>query len=97
MHVAHPRYASLPGWELVAAGIDDLRAGRATVEAALVLTASRRLREVGLVFPLAGPGQGSDLYDLVEARVGDRNAHGRYNALRRRLSSFLDAARAPTR
>jgi hypothetical protein len=32
------------------------------------------------------------MYELIERTVGTRRAHARYNALRRRLSSFVRAA-----
>lgn len=84
-------FADLPGWELVSIGLEDLDAGRASIEAALVLSASRELRRLGLeVTPTQG--EGPDLYALVAAQVGDAVAHSRYNALRRRLVSFLRAA-----
>jgi hypothetical protein len=85
------RYGDLPGWELVSAGLADVAAGRSTLEAALVRSASRRLRELGLDIP-AAVGEGETLYDLTRAAVGDAQAHSRYNALRRRLASFLRAA-----
>jgi hypothetical protein len=88
-------YARLPGWELVSAGLEDLAAGRVTVEAALVRSASIQLRSLGLEVP-ALEGEGASLYDLVSARVGEAEAHSQYNALRRRLASFLrTASRAP--
>jgi hypothetical protein len=81
----------LPGADLVAAGLADLQAGRETVAGELVRGASTRLAELGLVVP--GKGQHPDrLYELIVAEVGERAAHARYNALRRRLASFLRAA-----
>lgn len=89
------QFQGMPGWELVAAGLADLRAHRVTIEAELVRSASRRLEALGI------PGAQirerrpqSDLYELVVADVGPLRAHGRYNALRRRLASFLRAAHA---
>lgn len=94
--MTHPhdaRYDGLPGWELVGKGLDDLTAGRMSVEAALVLSARQRLSRVGIDAPASAPeGEGTDLYRLVVKQVGEARAHRRYNALRRRLSSFLAAA-----
>ena len=86
-----------PGADLVSAGIADLAAGRETIEAMLVACASVRLRRLGYAVPDAVTGSPeSRLYALVEAQVGPRRAHSRYNALRRRLVSFLDSsAHAP--
>lgn len=89
---AESPYAQLPGWEIVAEGLRDLEARRTSVPALLVRSASVRLAELGV--PI-GPQDGADdgaLYDLIVAEVGDRAAHARYNALRRRLASFLRAA-----
>ena len=86
------RFAQLPGWEIVADGLRDLDSGRTTVSALLVRSASVRLTELGVP---VGRHDGADdgaLYDLVVAEVGERAAHARYNALRRRLASFLRAA-----
>jgi len=84
----------LPGWDLVAAGMADLAAGRVTIAGELVRDASLRLAEAGLPVPRAvaaeSPGR---LYELVVADVGAAAAHGRYNALRRRLASFVRTAR----
>lgn len=94
-------FEALPGWELVGKGLEDLAAGRMSVEAALVLSARERLTRAGIGMPATAPaGEGNDLYQLVVEQVGDARAHARYNALRRRLSSFLAAAattRAPAR
>lgn len=87
------RYGMIPGWELVSAGLSDLYAGRESVESLLLVAAAERLRMVGIVLP----GEWREdaqarLYGLIVDRVGEGQAHSRYNALRRRLSSFLRAA-----
>ncbi len=53
--VSHPTVSvhadipdGLPGRELIVAGLDDLRAGRDTVEAMLVATGAPRLRACGI-------------------------------------------------
>jgi predicted transcriptional regulator len=87
-----PWPADLPGADLVSAGLADLAAGRRTMEAALVSLATTRLHSLGVELPAAPLENASDrLYELVDKRVGEAGAHSRYNALRRRLSSFLRA------
>jgi hypothetical protein len=84
----------VPGWELVSVGLADLDAGRQTVPAMLVASASIRMGELGLnVAPIDVADPQVRMYELLEAEVGEGQAHGRYNALRRRLSSFLRGAR----
>jgi hypothetical protein len=90
--VVEPRFEALPGWELVSRGVADLAAGKVTVEALLVAEASERLKSVGIAVPGRPEAIAPDLYDVVIADVGESRAHGRYNALRRRLTSFLRAA-----
>jgi hypothetical protein len=86
------RLAGLPGWELVSAGVADLTAGRESIAALLVASASTRLAGVGVTWPVVeAPDVPERLFLLIAAEVGDRRAHGRYNALRRRLASFLRA------
>jgi hypothetical protein len=83
----------LPGAELVESGIADLAAGRETVEALLVASAAERLAEVGRPVPVLGDDDmPARLYALVEATAGDAHAHSQYNALRRRLVSYLRSA-----
>ena len=97
MNAPRREFSRLPGWELVAAGVDDLRAGRETVAAMLVKSAEVRLRKVGVDVP---GGAVDDphlrMFELVELEVGEGRAHSRYNALRRRLLSFLASARHAT-
>ena len=80
----------LPGADLVAKGIDDLRRGELTVEALLVAVGAPRLRGLGLeipAMPALPEGPELALYAAVCAsEAGD--AHSRYNALIRRLVSF---------
>ena len=81
----------LPGGELVAKGIEDLRAGRETEASLLVAIAADRLRAAGLDVPRSVPRRPSHrLYALLARTAGD-DAHGRYNALLTRLSSFARA------
>jgi hypothetical protein len=78
----------LPGFDMVARGIEDLAAGRETVEALLVAVGAVRLRRGGLPVPRHHFDHPEHrLYTLVAASSGDA-AHSRYNALIRRLVSF---------
>ena len=83
-------FGAFPGSELVLPGLDDLAAGRETVNALLVLVGAPRLRRLGFEVP-ERPADGDlpehRLYHLLGAIHGD-NAHSKYNALIRRLVSF---------
>jgi hypothetical protein len=83
--------ADLPGYDLVSAGLQDLREGRETERAMLVAMASRRLQALDIDVPETGVDRPSHrLYELLsESGPG---AHSRYNALLRRLVSFARAA-----
>ena len=81
----------LPGQDLVETGVADLRRGAETVEALLVSVASRRLTAVGVDVPAPLASPEIRLYELLRSEHGD-DAHGRYNALLRRLVSFERAA-----
>ncbi len=85
-------HASLPGEELIEAGLVDLRAGRVTVAALLVAIGAPRLRRIGLDLPANLPSTPEHrLYDLL-ARDDSDSAHSRYNALLRKLVSYERAA-----
>ena len=89
---AMDRFDSLPGWDLVRKGLDDLAQGEETVEALLVAIGSPRLRGLGIAVPespVASPEH--RLYEVLAESEPD-SAHGRYNALIRRLVSFERAA-----
>ncbi len=88
--------AHLPGGDLVAAGLDDLARGDETAPALLVAIGAPRLRRLGFDVPddVADPER--RLYDLL-ARDDPDTAHGRYNALVRRLVSFERAAESLAR
>ncbi|HEX6738725.1 MAG TPA: hypothetical protein VF310_10650 [Vicinamibacteria bacterium] len=86
-----PSLAELPGGDLVEAGCRDLAQGRETAEALLVASFAERLRRGGLEVPphtIEEPEH--RLYRLLAASDSDA-AHGRYNALIRRLVSFARA------
>ena len=88
--VAFPA-SEIPGSELIEAGLRDLGEGRASVEALVVSIGAPRLRQLGLevTFPIADAEHA--LFLLLAADDPD-SAHGRYNALIRRLVSFERAA-----
>ncbi len=77
----------LPGADLVSRGLDDLASGRRTPEAFLVSIGAEKLRRGGIAVPPALPSPEHGLYLLLAETDGDA-AHGRYNALLRRLVSF---------
>ena len=81
----------LPGADLVEKGVTDLRAGRETIESLLVSIGAGRLRAAGIDVPEGPPQPDHRLYQLLAQLFGD-DAHGRYNALIRRLVSFERAA-----
>ncbi|MFN8224595.1 MAG: hypothetical protein U0R50_15255 [Gaiellales bacterium] len=80
---------ALPGGDLVLRGIEDLRQGRTTAEALLVLIGRPRLTALGVDIPAAGlhDDPEHELYALLRVSEGDA-AHARYNGLVRRLVSF---------
>lgn len=74
-------------------GIEDLRQGKLSEDACLVLVAAPRLRMLGIDIPnydLNGDSPSHRLYRILERRLGP-GAHSAYNALIRRVVS---AARA---
>lgn len=83
--------SSLPGHELVRAGLEDLAAGRETEAALVVAMAAPRLRALGMDVPAGGGAFPSHrLYALLSQSGG--GAHSRYNALVGRIASFARAA-----
>lgn len=83
--------AHLPGAELIEKGLVDLEAGMVTIESLLVSIAAPGLRRVGCVIGGVLPDAELQLYALLSARDADA-AHGRYNALVRRVVSYRRAA-----
>ena len=84
---------NLPGAEIVLPGIDDLAAGRESLNAMAVQAAAPRLRRAGLDAPSA-EGEvpaAHRLYERLSEELGDR-AHSRYNAILARVASFAGAA-----
>jgi hypothetical protein len=80
-------FDTLPGGDLVAAGLRDLSAGVESIPSLLVSIGAPRLRLTGLDIPQVVAHPEHRLYLLLLAEHGDA-AHGRYNALVRRLVSF---------
>ena len=83
--------SALPGGDLVTEGLDDLANGRETIAAFLVSVGAPRLRALGFDVRGAMSDPEHRLYELL-ARENADAAHGRYNALVRRLVSFERAA-----
>lgn len=84
---------SLPGAEIVLAGIADLEAGTRSINASAVQSASTRLTRAGLpVTPAREDVPPSHLlYQQLADQLGD-SAHARYNAILERVESFARAA-----
>jgi hypothetical protein len=81
----------LPGGDLIEVGLDDLRRRDETIAALLVAIGAPRLRRLGYDVPDVVRDPERRLYELL-ARTHVPSAHGRYNALVRRLVSFERAA-----
>ncbi len=83
-----PRLKNLPGADLVETGLRDLARGERSEAALLVLIGAPRLRQLGLDVPRSPVDSPEhELYRLLHD-AGAEAAHGRYNALVRRLVSF---------
>jgi hypothetical protein len=82
----------LPGGEFIAEGFAELAKGTETVAALLVAIGAPRLRRLGYDVPSGHVHRPEHrLYALLALENADA-AHGRYNALIRRLVSFERAA-----
>lgn len=81
----------LPGSDLVSKGIDDLEQGRGTQEAFLVALAATRLNDLGVSVPERAFLTGRPDIALYEAVCEAGGGHSQYNALLRRLTSFIQA------
>jgi hypothetical protein len=82
---------TLPGSDLIAAGLEDLSRGVHSIPALLVSIGTPRLRRLGYQIPNPISDPERCLYDLLHQADPDA-AHSRYNALVRRLVSFERAA-----
>lgn len=89
--IVHSGLAGLPGGDLIERGLADRARGFDSVEALLVSIGSPRLARLGYTVPDPIPAAERRLYDRLSALDPD-SAHGRYNALVRRLVSFERAA-----
>jgi hypothetical protein len=79
---------SLPGSDLIVAGIRDLESEKETLAALLVAIGAPKLRSLGFELPPDLPSNPEHrLYDLLSASEPN-SAHSKYNALIRRLVSF---------
>ncbi len=78
---------TLPGGDLVETGLGDLAEGIVSDESLLVSIGRPRLVRLGLDVPAGFDDPEHQLYHRLTDRFGDA-AHGRYNALVRRLVSF---------
>jgi hypothetical protein len=87
--------AGLPGAELIAEGLADLRSARVSVPALLVSIGAPRLQLCGVDVPSPLDDPEHRLYLLLAAEDSD-SAHGRYNALIRRLVSYERARSCAT-
>ena len=87
---------AFPGGGMVARGLMDARARVDSIDALVVSLAVTRLRAVGLDLPEAPRARDGELV-LYERLRGESDSYGRYNALRRDLTSFLDAFEAHMR
>jgi len=83
--------AGLPGSELIEKGIADLALGVETIESLLVSIGAARLARLGHSIPSPIASAEHRLYERLAAEDSGA-AHGRYNALVRRLVSFERAA-----
>ena len=83
--------SNLPGGDLIAAGIEDLERGDETIAALLVSIGAPRLRRLGFAITSPFPDPELRLYAMLAAS-DSLGAHGRFNALVRRLVSFERAA-----
>ncbi|MBI4419901.1 MAG: hypothetical protein HY560_03680 [Gemmatimonadetes bacterium] len=86
-----PAVDDLPGADLINDGLEDLTRGVESVPALLVSIGAPRLRRLGLTVPAPIPEPERRLYELLHRENAD-TAHGRFNALIRRLVSFERAA-----
>lgn len=88
-------FDQLPGGDLIEQGLSDLGTGIVSVSSLLVQVGSPRLKRLGFAVEIPTILADADfpehrLYHLL-AQEGEDSAHGRYNALIRRLVSFTQA------
>jgi len=93
--IQQPKQAALsglPGAGLITDGIAALKRGERTQEALLVAIASTRLKEIGLDVPDAASRIKNPNLALYAAVCRGGGGHSQYNALLRRLTSFIRTA-----
>ncbi len=83
---------TLPGSDLIEAGLRDLERGVRSVPALLVEVGAPRLRQVGIAVPPTAETAPEHRLYLLLAQTDPDAAHSRYNALIRRLVSYERAA-----
>jgi hypothetical protein len=86
-------WTELPGGDLLAVGLEDLRRGVESVPSLLAQIGAPRLRQLAIDVPARGPDGPMPehrLYELLAREHGD-GAHSRYNALIRQLVSLTRA------
>jgi hypothetical protein len=81
----------LPGGDLIERGLADRGRGLCSIEALLVSIGAPRLARLGFAVSDPIPAAERRLYERLHTEDAD-SAHGRYNALVRRLVSFERAA-----
>lgn len=84
-------YETLPGGDVIEQGLADLARGIESVPGLLVSIGAPRLRRLGVGVPAPIADPELRLYQLLASSDPD-SAHGRYNALVRRLVSFERSA-----
>lgn len=83
---------NLPGAEIVFPGIEDLKAGRETVNSLAVSAAAGKLGVRDLLTDAEAEEPAAHrLYQRLNSELGDA-AHSRYNAILSRVASFARAA-----
>ena len=80
-------FERLPGAELILTGLRDLDAGIASAPALLVSIGAPRLAQLGVPIARVEPNP-CYCFNALLLQDGSDAAHGRYNALVRRLVSF---------
>jgi hypothetical protein len=81
------RSSGLPGADLIETGLADLARGVESIPALVVAVGAPRLRQLGIPVPSPPTHPEHRLYQAL-AREDPDAAHGRYNALIRRLVSY---------
>jgi hypothetical protein len=84
-------YLVIPGGELVAQGLNDIRSGCVTEHALLLLVASPRLARLGILvppLPNVKPPEKEPYEHQLYSLLQDRGGYSMYNSLLRRMASF---------